>query len=145
MANERARTLRRNMTDAELALWDGSRGGQLSGFRFQRQHPIGVFIVDFVCLEKRLIIEVDGNQHSEFTQMMHDAERSQWLEGKGYRVVRFWTNEITEDKDSVLDAIWASLQDLQSSRPRPSPSRRSKIDWSICPSKGTLVPRQKIR
>jgi very-short-patch-repair endonuclease len=127
MANEQARYLRKTMSDAECALWNVLRNGQISGFRFRRQHPIGVFIADFVCLEKRLVIEVDGSQHAEPAQMKHDEERTQWLESKGYRVMRFWTNEIAEDRDSVLDAIWVALQELPTTRIRPPPPRRAKI------------------
>ena len=127
MANERARALRKNMSDAEWSLWQVLRGGQIEGFRFRRQHPIGVFVADFVCLEKRLIIEVDGAQHAEPAQIKHDIDRTRWLESRGYRVVRFWTNEITENQDGVLDSIWAVLQELPSARDRPPPPRRAKI------------------
>lgn len=113
------------MSDAERKLWNGLRGGQLEGYRFRRQHPIGVFILDFVCLEKRLVIEVDGAQHAEPRQVLHDLKRTQWLESRGYRVMRFWTNEVMTETDGVLDAIWATLQEMPIVRNRPVPPRRA--------------------
>ena len=80
MANERARALRKNMSDAEWKLWQSLRRGQIEGYRFRRQHPIGPYTADFVCLEKRLIIEVDGGQHAEEMQIEHDAKRTDWRE-----------------------------------------------------------------
>ncbi len=127
MANERARNLRKDMSDAEWKLWQRLRGGQIEGFRFRRQHPIGVFIADFVCLEKCLIIEVDGAQHAEPAQVVHDAKRTQWLEARGYQVLRFWSNEIAENLDGVIDAIWNELQESSVVRKRPPPPRRARI------------------
>jgi very-short-patch-repair endonuclease len=91
MASPQARFLRRNETDTEKRLWYRLRRQQLNGFRFRRQHPIGPFIVDFVCLSEKLIVELDGGQHAE--QITADSERTAWLEGRGYRVLRFWNND----------------------------------------------------
>jgi very-short-patch-repair endonuclease len=118
MANERARTLRKNPSDAEYKLWQELRLRQLDGMRFRRQHPIGPYIVDFVCLAKRLIIEVDGEQHTQDTHVARDERRDRWLAAKGYRVMRFQTIEVYESLDGVADTIWAALQEMPSVRSR---------------------------
>src|SRR5687767_1293675 len=88
MPNAYARTLRKNLTDAEQRMWNYLRLRQLDGVKFRRQQPLGAFIVDFVCFERKLIVEVDGGQHSE--RCVYDENRRRWLEGQGYRVLRFW-------------------------------------------------------
>ena len=103
----RARELRKNLTDAEQALWQIVRGRQVSGCRFRRQAPIGPYIVDFVCLEKRLVIEVDGGQHIE--RAHYDDVRTAWLEHAGFRVIRFWNNQVLEEVEAVRDAIWMAV------------------------------------
>ena len=108
MANEFARNLRKNLTDTERFIWSKLRHRQMSGWRFRRQAPIGPYIADFVCFECKLIIELDGSQHAE--QLEADAERTQWLESQGYRVLRFWNHEVFEDWDNVSDRIWAMLR-----------------------------------
>jgi adenine-specific DNA-methyltransferase len=84
---DRARRLRRNQSDAEGVLWRHLRNRGLGGRKFRRQHPIGPYVVDFVCIEDRLIVEVDGGQHAD--PACGDAARTRWLEAQGYRVVRF--------------------------------------------------------
>ena len=116
MANERARSLRKSMSDAERVLWHALRGKQLDGERFRRQHPIGRYVADFVCLERRLIVEVDGGQHSEDAHIADDARRDQWLTAEGYRVVRVPTTEVHANLAGVLDTIWAVLRELPSVR-----------------------------
>lgn len=81
---------------------------QLDGFKFRRQHPIGRYIVDFVCLEEKLIVEADGGQHNEST---NDSARTAWLASKGYRVIRYWNNEILTNTDGVLEAILVALKE----------------------------------
>src|SRR5688572_1133907 len=103
--NQRARQLRLKQTDTERKLWPHLRNRLLHGFKFKRQHPIGRYIVDFVCLETRLVVEVDGGQHSE----EQDSARTQFLEQAGYRVIRFWDNDVLQSTDSVLDAILNEL------------------------------------
>jgi very-short-patch-repair endonuclease len=103
MPSARARELRTNLTDAERCLWHALRHKQLGGHRFRRQVPLGPYIVDFVCLAARLIIEVDGGQHSE--RMEADARRTEWLEGQGFRVIRFWNNDVLGTIEGVLTMI----------------------------------------
>ena len=103
----KARVLRKNPTDAERALWQHLRLRQLRGYKFRRQQSIGCYIVDFVCLEKRLIVEVDGGQHAE--QALYDAKRTGWLETQGFRIVRFWDDEVLKQIDSVTQVIWEAL------------------------------------
>ena len=116
MANERARTLRKSMSSAERLLWRGLRGRQVDGARFRRQHPIGIYIVDFVCLERRLVVEVDGGQHTEDDHIVSDARRDRWLGGEGYRVMRVSTTDVYSNLAGVLDTIWATLRDLPPAR-----------------------------
>ena len=104
----RARQLRKSPTDAEKALWNILRNRQISGYRFRRQAPIGRYIVDFVCFENRLVIEVDGGQHLE--RAKYDAGRTAWLESAGFRVIRFWNNQVLEETEAVRDAIWMAIQ-----------------------------------
>ena len=108
MVSKTTRHLRKNPTDAEQKLWSCLRRKQLHGYRFRRQRPIGPYIVDFVCLEVSLIIEVDGGQHAE--QIEKDEARTSFLEKEGFRVIRFWNNDVLVNTDGVLDVI---LQDLQ--------------------------------
>lgn len=103
---QRARRMRKEMTDAERAVWMKVRGKRL-GYGFRRQHPIGNFIVDFVCIERGIIVELDGGQHSEQTE--YDAQRTAWLEGQGYRVLRFWNHEALTELDAVVDVIARAL------------------------------------
>ena len=114
MDTSRARELRRNPTNAERALWKHLRLRQFNGQKFRRQAPIGPYIVDFVCFQLRLIIEVDGGHHSE--QREHDSQRTSWLESQGFRVLRFWNNQVL---NAVEDAIAEALED-QPVTPHPS-------------------------
>ncbi len=102
-----SRMLRNNATPAERRLWQYLRNRQLNGNRFRRQHPIGPYIVDFVCLEKRLIIELDGNQHG--IEATKDVERDSWLSAQGFRVLRFWNHEVLKNAEGVVETIRAQL------------------------------------
>jgi len=95
--------LRKSQTDAENLLWRRLRREQLKGLRFRRQHPIGRYIVDFVCLEKRLILEIDGGQHD--IERDKDEQRTNWLISEGYNVLRFWNNEVLTNLEGVLEEI----------------------------------------
>jgi very-short-patch-repair endonuclease len=108
MPNQNARSLRSNLTDAERALWQRIRHRQVEDHRFRRQVPIGPYIVDFACLEVRLIIEVDGGQHDLAAE--HDRLRDMWLAERGYRVLRFWNNEVLTNIDGVLDTLTEQLR-----------------------------------
>ena len=103
-----ARNLRREMTDAERALWRHLRGQQVAGYKFRRQHPLGAYIVDFVCLDALLVIEVDGGQHAE--RQRYDQERTDWLQQRGYRVLRFWNHEVLANGQAVMEAIGREVQ-----------------------------------
>ena len=110
----RARRLRRSSTDAEIRLWSRLRSRALNGHKFVRQEPIGPFIVDLVCREQRLIIEVDGGQHA--TQRS-DAARDQWLSEHRYRVLRFWNNDVLRNTNGVLEVIAVELAKRDTPRP----------------------------
>ncbi|MEW5965087.1 MAG: DUF559 domain-containing protein [Pseudomonadota bacterium] len=127
MSIQRARDLRRTMSHTERRLWHRLRGGQIEGYRFRRQHPIGSYFADLICLEARLIVEVDGPQHGEAAQQAHDAARTAWLAHEGYRVLRFWAHEIDDDLDGVLTAIRRALLEWPAVRDRPPPPRRRAI------------------
>ena len=99
--------LRNNSTDAERVLWYHLRLRQFAGCKFRRQRPIGPYIVDFVCLEKKLVIEVDVVQHSK--ENGSDAKRDAWLRSQGLKVLRFWDHEVLKEIDHVKQAIWNQL------------------------------------
>ena len=115
------RKLRRNMTDAEVRLWQRLRGRQIAGCKFRRQHPFLDYVLDFVCLEERLIVEVDGGQHlaSEC-----DRVRDRRLQEAGFEVLRFWNNQVLQEIESVVEVIRAALQ-REIPSPTPSPPRPS--------------------
>src|SRR5579863_1920574 len=119
MAATIARKLRANSTDAEMRLWSRLRRKQLDGFRFRRQQPLGNYVVDFFCPEAKLIVEVDGGQHAD-----ESPARADWLAGRGYRVVRFWNNDVLANTDGVLLTIRDALHTPAGTPPSlPSPSR----------------------
>ena len=107
MSTERARVLRKSPTEAEHALWGHLRMRQLEGHKFRRQQAIGRYIVDFACLEKRLLVELDGGGHAE--QVASDAKRTMWLEAQGFRVLRFWNHEVLQNMQAVTEAIREAL------------------------------------
>ncbi len=123
MSRPKARHLRVSMTDAERRLWSALRGRRLSGYKFRCQHPLDPFILDFACLEHRLAIEADGGQHADRPS---DRRRTAWLERHGWRVLRFWNNEILANPQGVqqviLQALEAGKADATDQKP-PSPSR----------------------
>ena len=109
-----AKDLRTHMTDAERLLWQHLRAHRLNGQKFRRQQPIGPYIVDFVHLGARLIVEADGGQHNDSAT---DQVRDAWLKAEGYRVLRFWNNDILQNPDAVLEEIFKAV----SPSPCPSP------------------------
>jgi len=116
----RARRLRSESTDAERRLWYLLRAHRTFGWKFRRQHPIGTYIVDFVCFECRLIVEVDGSQHREAAR--YDSIRDRDLEARGFLVLRFWNNDVLAATDAVLEEIQAVAI-----RRSPSPPRRREL------------------
>jgi very-short-patch-repair endonuclease len=113
-----ARRLRRNSTRAEQKLWLYLRSRSLAGFKFVRQKPVGPYVVDFVCREKRLVVEVDGGQHAE---NRGDAVRDRWLTEDRYRILRFWNNEVMENIEGVWDTIFAAASAAPPPHPDPLP------------------------
>ena len=104
----RARELRKSQTQAERALWSVLRNHRLGGHRFRRQHPVGHYIVDFVCLENRLVVELDGGQHLESVD--YDGARTAYLENCGFSIVRFWNNQVLNEMTGVNEAILLALK-----------------------------------
>jgi very-short-patch-repair endonuclease len=113
------RRLRKNLTDAEQRLWNCLRRKQMGHFKFRRQHPFGDYVIDFVCLEAMLAVEVDGGQHS--VKREEDAVRTTSLSEAGFKVLRFWNNDVLRDIEAVTESIWLALQE----RRTPSPSQPS--------------------
>ncbi|TFI60226.1 endonuclease domain-containing protein [Sphingomonas parva] len=114
---KRAQNLRNNATDCERLLWLQLRQRRLNGFKFSRQIPVGPFICDFVCRRAMLVIELDGGQHSANAEA--DRERTRFLEHAGYRVIRFWNNEVTDTLEGVLDRIGVALGACPPPNPLP--------------------------
>ena len=102
------RNLRNNMTDAELRLWQLLRGRQMAGVKFRRQHPFMDYVLDFVCLEKKLVVELDGGQHQDCEK---DVVRDKHLNEAGFRILRFWNTQVLLETEAVADAIWAALNE----------------------------------
>jgi len=101
-----ASRLRRDQTDVERMLWEALRNRQLGGFKFRRQATIGAYVVDFLCLEHKLVVELDGGQHGPTA----DAQRTAFLQASGHRVIRFWNHDVIESREAVLVSILASLE-----------------------------------
>jgi very-short-patch-repair endonuclease len=124
-----ARTLRRNMTDAEKRLWLHLRGGSLAEYKFRRQHPIGPYVADFACPACKLVVELDGGQHA--LNQASDERRTRELSARGYRVLRFWDHEALTNTQGVLDAIFDSLTSSPNlgeagAAPHPNPLLREE-------------------
>ena len=125
---QKAKQLRRNSTDAERNLWFHIRNRQLEGWKFRRQLPVGQYIVDFACAELRIIVEIDGGQHAE--QILYDLNRTKILQSKGYKVVRFWNNEVLGNIEGVLEALTLALS-----------QRERELKNLVLPEgEGTLTP-----
>lgn len=122
MPNYFARQLRRHAMDVERLLWRTLRDHRFHDYKFRRQHPIGPFIVDFVCLAKRLVIEADGGQHADSTV---DARRAAWLRDRGWRLIRFWNNDILAYPDAIAAGTLSALQ-----APHP-PRRRGDLSREV--------------
>ena len=118
MANEIARRLRKTMTPQEVKLWVHLRALKEQGFHFRRQVPREGFIADFACLKAKLVVEVDGAQHGQPANMQRDAERDAKLAGAGFKVLRFWNNEVNENLDGVIETIY---REAEARRPKGLP------------------------
>jgi lysyl-tRNA synthetase class 2 len=114
-----AKRLRRQQTDAERILWFRLRGRRLAGWKFKRQVPIDRFIVDFVCADAKLIVELDGSQHAVRTRQ--DEERTRTLEAMGYLVLRFWNNDVMRNLEGVFQEILNTLNQQSLDPPHPTP------------------------
>jgi very-short-patch-repair endonuclease len=114
--------LRTDQTEAEQRLWYHLRARRFMDLKFKRQKPIGRYIVDFVCLAPKLIVELDGGQHAE--QVAYDDARDKWLRNEGFAILRFWNNQILNETEAVLEAIRQAVVDLGTTlSPSPSPAR----------------------
>ena len=119
-----ARQLRKNSTDAERLIWNNLRNRSLEGVKFRRQQSFGPYIVDFIAAEKKLVIELDGGQHA--ANKVLDKDRDHYIESEGYRVLRFWNNEVLQNTEGVLERIRQEiLKDTPSPRPSPPLGRGS--------------------
>jgi very-short-patch-repair endonuclease len=120
-----ARNLRKRLTDTERFLWSQLRARQIEGCKFRRQTPIGKYIVDFVCHEQRVIVEVDGGQHSENTEQ--DSIRDKWFGEQGYKILRFWNNEVLTNIEGVLEVIRDNCKSHPPLNPLPSREGKEKV------------------
>jgi very-short-patch-repair endonuclease len=123
-AKDKARALRSQMSDAETLLWQHLRGRRFQGFKFRRQRPLGPYILDFVCQEAGLVIEVDGGQHAE--AQAYDDRRTMFIEQQGLRVIRFWNHDVLNQTPAVLEQIWQALLTLT-----PTLSRKREREQDI--------------
>jgi adenine-specific DNA-methyltransferase len=118
---QRARDLRRTQTEPEQLVWKKLRDRRFADFKFRWQYPLGNYIVDFVCLGRRLILELDGGHHDEPTQENYDARRDAWLGSQGFKLLRFWNHQGMSEWDIVEDIIWNELPTIPLT-PNPSPA-----------------------
>jgi very-short-patch-repair endonuclease len=130
-----AKNLRKTSTFAERLLWRHLRAKQMEGYKFRRQEPIGDYVVDFVCFEKRIIIEVDGSQHQ--IEKDKDKKRDKWFKEQGFRVLRFWNNEVLKNMDGVL----AVIRERCICHPPPTPSHRGRGKTGPLPLDGGELER----
>jgi len=138
-----ARRLRMNATDAETKLWRQPKQIETRGTHFRRQVPIGPYVADFACMAARIVIEVDGSQHGEHENKTRDDKRTRWLESEGYRVVRFWNNDLVRNIDGVLDVIHAALYGSRDTEPRrlKHERRRDRVAGSSHPTPARVARR----
>ena len=107
---EKARDLRRNSTLQEIKLWNILKNRQFYGYKFLRQYPIKPYIVDFICRKKKLIIEIDGGLHNQIKDILYDKQRTEFLNSLGYKVIRFWSNEIDNNIEGVYEILKSEFE-----------------------------------
>lgn len=105
----RAHKLRRAMSEEERVLWMLLRDRRFAAFKFRRQVPLGDYVVDFACFERKLVLELDGAQHAEAEQAAFDAQRTRYLEAAGFRVARIWCGDLFKDREGAMNLIWHAL------------------------------------
>jgi very-short-patch-repair endonuclease len=140
----RARALRKRLTGPEAKLWRHLSRIRTIDTHFRKQVPVGPYVADFACMRARLIIEVDGDQHGWDKSRAKDAARTKYLQAKGFRVLRFWNNEVLQEMEAVLDTVYATLYGACDARP-VSLSKRSDMDGRApsSPSTGEVVRRSR--
>jgi very-short-patch-repair endonuclease len=126
----RARSLRANMTDAEKRMWHRLRAHRFGGTSFRRQFAIGAYVVDFVCLESRIVVEIDGGQHAENKR---DAQRDAWLRSQGFEVLRFWNNDVLSNTAGVLEAIAGAVSKAPPSLTLPRKGGGNRAEQGVKP------------
>ncbi|MGH6879560.1 endonuclease domain-containing protein [Hypericibacter sp.] len=126
MSREFAKLLRRNLTPVEWRFWHSVKSRQLAGAKFRRQVPVGPYVADFLCISARLIVELDGGQHSETVSA--DAARTRYLEEQGYRVLRFWNNDVMTNLEGVLRIVELALAGAPLTLPSPPATRVERKD-----------------
>ncbi|MHA6723888.1 endonuclease domain-containing protein [Sphingomonas sp. RS2018] len=124
--NPYARRLRRDATECEARIWLAVRNRRLAGHKFRRQATIGPYVADFLCVEQRLVVEIDGGQHGD----ERDAARTAWLEARGFRVLRFWNTDVIDNINGVLATIVATLH---TPSPNPFPQAGEGYSASVAP------------
>ena len=132
-----AKSLRCRQTETERLLWKHLRAKQFEGLKFRRQQPIGKYIADFVCFEKRVIIELDGGQHALPRERLKDQERDRWLEAQGFRVLRFWDNDVFTNTEGVLEVIRETL--LPSPSPQSPPIKGGEVKMESRQGRGVRM------
>ena len=115
----RARLLRKKVTEPERILWRHLRNRNFAGYKFRRQHPLDCYVLDFYCPAAKLAIELDGGGHNYRAGQIRDRARSELLARRGITVLRFWNHQVRQELDSVLQAIWFALQKRHESKPSP--------------------------
>jgi len=126
-ATHSARELRSTPTETEAGLWRLLRSRRFVGYKFRRQHPLGDYVLDFACPERKVAVELDGGGHAQPAEVAADAARDSWLKSVGWRVLRFWNHEVLLEEEAVLEAILAALRDAdEAPHPALSPALRGE-------------------
>jgi len=142
---DRSRSLRRNATDVEQLIWNELRAHRLNGASFRRQKAVGPYVVDFVCIDAMLVIELDGGQHFEREGVRRDARRDAFLASKGFRVLRFNNYDVLNNKDGVLETIAAALKNSPSlTLPRKRERGQAAASGEAQPNRDTSVSRDTV-